>query len=55
MTKDEAIRKLVELQVENPDTEVVHEEADDILCQFLTSLGYQDVVLEWSKVDKWYA
>jgi hypothetical protein len=54
MTRERAIERLKELQ-RGGDTESEHLEADDILCMILISLGYQDVVAEWHKVDKWYA
>jgi hypothetical protein len=54
MTKEEVIEKLVVCQ-HNGDTEIAHSEADDILCDFLTALGYADVVAEYMKVDKWFA
>lgn len=37
------------------DEEIAHFEGDKVLCQFLASLGYQDVVDAWEKIDKWYA
>lgn len=37
------------------DPENAHNRADKALCDFLTSLGYQQVVDEWKKVEKWYA
>jgi len=48
---------IAELKViqSNGDTEVVHDEADSVLCNLLIDLGYQDVVDEWEKIDKWYA
>lgn len=54
MTKDDAIKKLIECQ-EDWDTENAHGEADDTLCEFLIALGYPEVVEEWKKVSKWYA
>jgi len=53
MTREEAIAKLKEC--DKFDTEIAHVQADDILCEFLTSLGYADVVAEWMQIDKWYA
>lgn len=35
----------------------IHEEhmnADDYLCEILTSLGLEDIVIEFNKIDKWY-
>lgn len=54
MTKDEAITKLKECQ-KNYDIEAAHAIADDILCDLLEGLGYEDVVKEYYKVSKWYA
>jgi hypothetical protein len=54
MDREDAIEQLKALQV-GGDIEAGHGEADDILCRLLISLGYQDVVDEWNKVEKWYA
>lgn len=37
------------------DIEIAHIEADGVLKALLNSLGYEDVVKEWEKVEKWYA
>ena len=37
------------------DIESDHVKADEILCNFLLSLGYDDVVQAYDNVDKWYA
>lgn len=54
MTREFAITKLQALQTAG-DTEAAHGDADNVLCELLTTLGYADVVAEWQKVDKWYA
>ena len=54
MTREEALAQLAECQA-NGDTEVAHPEADSVLCKLLTTLGYDDVVAEYDKVDKWFA
>ena len=36
------------------DEEVGHQLADNALCGLLRNLGYDDVVEEWLKVDKYY-
>ena len=54
MTREGAIRGLKEAQ-ENGDYEGAHMVTDDILCEFLESLGYEDIVAEWVLVGKWYA
>ena len=53
MTKEKAI---VELKEANKlDTECAHYKADEILCELLNSLGYQDVVEVYNDIYKWYA
>jgi hypothetical protein len=37
------------------DPEIAHQEADELLCALLRSLGFGDVVAEWEKVQRWYA
>ena len=37
------------------DAETYHAEADKALILFLTALGYNRIVEEWEKVEKWYA
>jgi hypothetical protein len=54
MTREQAIAELKDCQTSG-DTEATHSEADEVLCKFLIALGYQDIVDEWEKVDKWYA
>ena len=54
MTREEAIIKLRQCQ-SYFDIEAAHEDADGVLTDLLTTLGYQDVVAEWEKIDKWYA
>lgn len=36
-------------------SEAAHSKADGALIDFLTALGYADIVIEWQKVEKWYA
>ena len=55
MTSKDAIRRLKRQQPEDIDTEIAHFVADDIICEFLVSLGYEDVVAEYDLVVKWYA
>lgn len=55
MTKNDVIEKLLECQVSD-DTETAHMYADDLLCTFLKSLGYDDVVEAYQGVQpKWFA
>jgi hypothetical protein len=37
------------------DIEYNHIEADEILCDLLKDLGYQDLVNKFRKLKKWYA
>lgn len=37
------------------DTEIGHNEADNLLCDILEELGFKRLVDEWEKIDKWYA
>jgi hypothetical protein len=54
MTKDEAIAQL-KIEQSSDDTEGAHVNADNILCRFLTELGFPDVVAAYEAVGKWYA
>ena len=36
------------------DVEEHHFDADDLLCELLTELGYGDVVEVYNKIEKWY-
>jgi len=37
------------------DVESDHSRADEVLCEFLLDLGYEDIVAAFKRVDKWYA
>lgn len=54
MTREDALKKLRELR-DNTDQEMAHVYADDVLCDLLKSLGYEDIVDEYENIDKWYA
>jgi hypothetical protein len=47
-TRGQAVEKLREAQ--QLDRESGHKEADQILCDFLSNLGYKDVVQEYEKI-----
>ncbi len=49
-----AMDKLKEAQLIEDSAEA-HVEADEILCELLTKIGYEDVVKEYNKVGKWYS
>lgn len=53
MDRETAFAKLKALQSAR-DTEMTHMDADEVLCDLLTALGYADVVAEFDLVDKWY-
>lgn len=48
------VARLKELQGSN-DPECAHASADGILCEILEALGYDEIVNEYDKIDKWYA
>ena len=55
---EEAIMTLREcraLGVGDMEVEDAHHRADVVLCKLLRTVGFGDVVDEWSKVPKWYA
>ena len=54
MTAMEAIKRL-EICQDNPDVETAHEEADDIIVEFLIEAGYKEVADAYDKVHKWYS
>jgi hypothetical protein len=41
--------------VGNYDTEAAHWDADMLLCELLTELGFVDLVDKYGEVDKWFA
>ena len=53
-TKEEVIIELKKLQ-DYGDTEIDHLIADELICEFLISLGHKDIVDEYEKINKWYA
>ncbi len=53
MNKQKAIAELKEQQA-HWDQEFAHIRADEILCELLTKIGYEDVVKEYEKIGKWY-
>ena len=55
MSHEEAIISLKDILAYGHDPETDHEEADNILCEFLSELGYDDVVNLFQQVQKWYA
>lgn len=41
--------------IDGGDIEICHSEADRILAEFVTELGYKKLIDLYNKVDKWYA
>lgn len=54
MDRQQAIDRLKEQQGSG-DIEAAHIIADEIICQLLISLGYEDVIAEYNKFYLWYA
>ena len=55
MSHEEALIALESIVNNNNDPEADHEEADTILCEFLSELGYDDIVNLFQQINKWYA
>jgi hypothetical protein len=58
MTPEDAKRELnyiLDRQKNGESPEETHIDADDILCELLSYLGYDDVVNLYQQVDKWFA
>jgi hypothetical protein len=57
MTKEQIIVRLQELanNAKDGDEEDAHREADIILCELLSTLGYKEVVDAYGEIEKWYA
>ena len=57
MTRRKALERLGEIALNDLlDPESAHYEADAVLCEFLKSIGYRDVVEAYEAVEpKWYA
>lgn len=49
-----AVKKLRKIQ-ENIDSEKAHVDADNVLRELLQELGFEEVVVEFDKIEKWYA
>jgi hypothetical protein len=59
MTEEAALQALKNIiagqQTPYCDEETDHGNADAILCEFLTHLGYSDIVDAFDEIRKWYA
>jgi hypothetical protein len=54
IVQDRALRFLAELQGPQRNIELAHARADNALCWVLNRLGFERIVAEWQKVDKFY-
>lgn len=54
MNEEEAIKMLKACQ-SSPDIETAHEEADEIIAEFLVDAGYKEVAEAYDRVQKWYS
>lgn len=39
----------------SPDNEIHHGIADDLLCEALELLGYEDIIELYNSIGKWYS
>ena len=54
MTPEEFAQQMKKI-FENKDLEVAHAEADDLMIEVISSLGYKKGVEIFSSNEKWYA
>ena len=56
MTEEEAIKILDRLiRKWSYDVEAAHKKADNVLVEFLRSLGYEELADTYEMIPKWYA
>lgn len=66
MKREDALKALIEIQNRPAEPmrlskepmknfEEEHIDADEVLCQLLNSLGYEDVVSEYRKIEKFHS
>ncbi len=56
ISEQEAVCKMQRIvDTMSDDLEVAHIEADDVLCDFLNGLGYEELVILYNAVPKWHA
>lgn len=54
--KEKYLEKLIQIQKKYyDDTECRHDCEDELLCELLTELGYEEIVNQYNKTGKWYA
>jgi hypothetical protein len=47
--------KMKDLSDNGYDTERNHVEEDELLCDLLIKLGYEELIVLYNKINKWYA
>lgn len=55
MTPEEFKKQMHEIVMLGGDPEQAHIEADNLMCELLTSLGYGEGIAVYSAAEKWYA
>lgn len=57
MNPQEFYEKMKRLRGDNDDydEELTHDAMDNLMCEVLTELGYEDGVKVFQETDKWYA
>ena len=50
-----ALKELQRIRSTSYDPESGHYEADDILCELLSDLGYPEINAAFYQIDRWYA
>lgn len=54
--QEKYLKQLEEIQAKhNGESEPTHFEADALLCDLLTELGFDKLVEKYNKIHKWYA
>ena len=53
--REETLKNKLQELAQSDDYEMAHREADELLCDFITKLGYGEVAQKFDAVPKWYA
>ena len=54
--KDKYLTRIIEIATEYGwDEDVAHKKMDDLLCELLTELGFDEIVKVFEAQSKWYA
>jgi len=53
--KQKCIKELIKLQSNgDSDPKIAYIKADECVCDLLTKLGMEDVVMEYKKIHRWF-